>query len=229
MLPDHLQAVCFDIGGVLAQVPRGFLAEELAGVLGADPTRVRQLLIEHGKRRRTSAAALAAAVAAGCGMPGETARVEKIIRQRLDDMANPVLYPDTIPVLEALSAAGWRICFLSNGIGDTACRPRPEYFSYAEVVAHSWEIGYCKPEAGAFRAAEQRMGLAPHQLVSIGDSLRSDVLGALAAGWSAVHLPRTSAPPPSPRIVPTIYSLSELLTLMPTRPAAVEIQGSGNR
>jgi FMN phosphatase YigB (HAD superfamily) len=215
MLPDHLRAVCFDIGGVLAQVPRGFLAEELAGVLDADLTRIRQLLIEHGKRRRTSAAALAAAVAAGCGMPGETARVEKIIRQRLDDMANPVL-----------SAAGWRICFLSNGIGDTASRPRPEYFSYADLVAHSWEIGYCKPEAGAFRAAEQRMGLAPHQLVSIGDSLRTDVLGALAAGWSAVHLPRTSAPPPSPRIVPTISSLSELLSQMPTRPAGMEIQGS---
>ena len=125
-----------------------------------------------------------------------------------------------------LSAAGWRICFLSNGIGDTASRPRPEYFSYADLVAHSWEIGYCKPEAGAFRAAEQRMGLAPHQLVSIGDSLRTDVLGALAAGWSAVHLPRTSAPPPSPRIVPTISSLSELLSQMPTRPAGMEIQGS---
>jgi HAD superfamily hydrolase (TIGR01509 family) len=229
MLPDHLRAVCFDIGGVLAQVPRGFLAEELADFLGTDPTRVRQLLIEHGKRHRTTATALATAVATGCSMPGMAAQVEKIILRRLDDMANPVLYPDAIPVLEALSAAGWRICFLSNGIGDAASRPRPEYFSYAEVVAHSWEIGYCKPEAGAFRAAEQRMGLAPHQLVSIGDSLRTDVLGALAAGWSAVHLPRTSAPPPSPRIVPTISSLSALLSLMPTRPAEVEIQGSGNR
>jgi FMN phosphatase YigB (HAD superfamily) len=229
MLPDHLRAVCFDIGGVVAQVPRGFLAEELADVLGTDPTRVRQLLIEHGKRHRTTAAALATAVATGCSMPGMAAQVEKIIRQRLDDMANPVLYPDAIPVLGALTAAGWRICFLSNGIGDTEDRPRPEYFSFAQVVAHSWEIGYCKPENGAFRAIEQRMGLAPYQLVSVGDSLRADVYGALEAGWSAVHLPRTSAPLPPPRFVPTISSLSELLSLMPTHPAGVEIRRSRSR
>ncbi|MGH4022427.1 MAG: HAD family hydrolase [Pseudonocardiaceae bacterium] len=215
MLPEHLRAVCFDIGGVLVRVPRGFLAEELADTLGADPDRVRQLLIEYGKRRRSSSRILARALATGCGQPVDVDRVEAILRQRHRDIADPVLYPDAIPTMETLRAAGWRICFLSNAISDTADRPRPAWFSFAEVVVHSWEIGYCKPEIQAFRAIEQRMGLAAREIVSVGDSLRSDVLGALDASWSAVHLPRTGRPPPPPHVVPTISSLPELLTILP--------------
>ena len=215
MLPEHLRAICFDIGGVLVRVPRGSLAEELADTLGAEPEFVRRLLMEHGKRRRNSSQALARALAAGCGLPSEADRVEAIVRQRYHDIAHPVLYPDAIPILEKLRAEGWRICFLSNAISDTVRAPRPTYFSFAEVVVHSWETGYCKPEIQAFRAIEQRIGLASHEILSVGDSLRSDVLGALEAGWSAVHLPRTAPSPRRPRDVPTISSLPELLTLLP--------------
>lgn len=127
-----------------------------------------------------------------------------------------MLYPDAIPTLKKLRSTGWRICFLSNAISDASDQPRPPYFSFAEVAVHSWEIGYCKPEIQAFRAIEQRMKLAPHEIVSVGDSLRCDVLGALDAGWSAVYLPRTSTPSPLPHQVSTISSLPELLTLLPS-------------
>ena len=229
MLPDHLQAVCFDIGGVLVQTPRGFLAEEIAAALDTDVALVRMLLIEHGKRRRTSPAALAAALASGCGAHAMADGVEEIVRRRHHDMDDPALYPDALPVLRTLRHAGWRLCFLSNATSGTEDRPRPNYFSLAEVVAHSWEIGHCKPEVEAFRAIEQQMELAPHQIVSVGDSLRSDVLGALNAGWSAVHLPRTSQPPPPPHRVPTINSLFELLTVLPARPGEVPLPRTGVR
>lgn len=214
MLPEYLHAVCFDIGGVLVRLPRGFLAEELANVLRVDAEVVRHLLIEHGKRRPRPSHDLAVVLATACGSPAEADRVEVILRQRHCDMANPVLYEDVLPVLSELRTGGWRVCFLSNTTADMTARPRLSYLSFAEVVLHSCEIGYCKPETHAFRTVEQRMGLAPHELVMVGDSMRADVLGALNAGWSAVHLRRDSAPPTAPQSVPSISSLAELLTLL---------------
>jgi len=219
MLPDHLRAVCFDIGGVLVRMPRGPLAEELTDILHADPEQIRRLLVAHGKRRRNSPRTLARIVATQCGST-EVDALEAALRLRHRDIATPGFYPDAIPTLEALAAAGWRICFLSNAVGDTEDRPRPDYYSFAEVVVHSWDIGYCKPEAGAFRAVEVRMGLAPHEMVNVGDSLRFDVRGATDAGWSAVHLTRLDTPSGA---APSISSLLDLPALLPPAPRANQL------
>lgn len=114
-------------------------------------------------------------------------------------MADPPLYPDAITTLEHLAATGFRICLLSNAIGPDpdAHTPAPPYFALAEVVLHSWQIGACKPALAAFRAVESAMGLAPQHLLNVGDSARFDIDGALAAGWSAIHLVRDAAACPA--------------------------------
>jgi putative hydrolase of the HAD superfamily len=210
-----IRAVCFDIGGVLVRMPRGVLAAELAGMLDTDVEHVRDLLIEHGKIRRTSTRELAEILAAGCARPRAASTVEDILRRRLTDMADPPLYPDALPTLAKIADAGLRICLLSNAIGpDPETRsPAPAYFAYAEVVLHSWQIGACKPAAAAFRAIESAMDLAPHQLVNVGDSARFDVEGALAAGWSAIHVVRDPCVP-AHLGAPRIASLTELPPLL---------------
>jgi HAD superfamily hydrolase (TIGR01509 family) len=216
MLPDCLRAVCFDIGGVLTRMPRGPLAEELAGILGADPERIRCLLIDYGKRQRTSPRALARIVAPQ-SEPRELALVEEALLRRQNDIATPDLYPDGIPALEALITAGWRVCFLSNAVGSSDHQQHPDYYSFAETVVHSWEIGHCKPDVEAFRAVEHRMRLAPHEIVNVGDSIRSDVVGAAAAGWSSIHLARQDGSEVCTRSAARISTLLDLPALLPNR------------
>jgi putative hydrolase of the HAD superfamily len=217
MLPDHVRAVCFDIGGVLVPMPRGPLAEELAGILRCDIERVRQLLIEHGKRRRTDTHTLAAVLAERCGST-RCDRVEAVLRRRVNDIAEPELFPDALPALQQLTAEGWRICFLTNAIGTTDSRPLPVYYSFAQVVVHSWEIGHCKPDLEAFRAVEHRMGLQPHEFVKVGDSPRFDMACAERAGWSTVHLARAGTPT-VPSADHTITTLLDLPALLPSPPS----------
>lgn len=216
-LPDSLRAVCFDIGGVLVDVGRGFLAEELAEILDAPVPLVRRLLIAHGKTRPCMPEELASAIAGGCGCPDKQELALAAVHRRYDAIAHPVLYPDALPVLATLREAGWRIVFLSNAIGHPDHHRAPAYFDYAETVLHSWEIGACKPDRRAFHAVEQRTRLAPHELVSVGDSLNADVRGALNAGWAAVHLPRTGGPAAAAGLVPVVTDLHQVLSLLPER------------
>lgn len=140
----------------------------------------------------------------------------RALTRRHAAIGNPVLFPDVWPVLRMLAERGWRIAFLSNAIGHTGLR-RPACYDLAEVVVHSWEIGVCKPAREAFRAIESRLGLNPSELVGVGDSRHADIYGALQAGWSALHLPRTGERPACGDGVPVCADLYEVLSLLPDR------------
>jgi len=55
-----------------------------------------------------------------------------------------------------------------------------------DVVINSARVGIAKPDAGIYTAAARAVGLAPEACVHI-DDLESNVLGAEAAGFKAVH------------------------------------------
>lgn len=217
MVPETVRGVCFDIGGVLVDVREtGFLAEELAGLVHAPAEYVRALLVEHGKTQPRSAEDLASALTQACAQASAHSPILQALNRRHAAIENPVLFPDVWPMLRTMAERGWRIAFLSNAIGHTGLR-RPTYYDLAEVVVHSWEIGVCKPAPGAFRAIETRLGLKPSELVSVGDSLHADIHGALQAGWSAIHLPRTREQPAREDGVPVCADLYEVLSLLPNR------------
>lgn len=60
----------------------------------------------------------------------------------------------------------------------------------------SAELGCSKPEAGVFTAVLRTFGIAARDAVMVGDSLGSDIEGALAAGLGAVWFNRRGAQAP---------------------------------
>lgn len=99
-------------------------------------------------------------------------------------------YPDTVPVLRGLRAAGIPVAVVSNipwdirgvfertGVGELV----DEYvLSYAE--------GVMKPDPKIFLTACQRIGVAPEQALMIGDSVEADG-GATAVGCRFVMVAR---------------------------------------
>jgi 5'-nucleotidase len=61
----------------------------------------------------------------------------------------------------------------------------PEIRSRLGALVVSEEVGLMKPDPGIFRHAEAKIGIPANKLLYVGDSLHSDVEGALAAGWQA--------------------------------------------
>jgi putative hydrolase of the HAD superfamily len=68
-----------------------------------------------------------------------------------------------------------------------------------------------KPHPAIYRQALEELGVAPSEAVMVGDDLRADIGGALAAGMRAVWVrrppTRTDQPPAG---VPAITRLDEL-------------------
>ncbi|WP_328536474.1 HAD family hydrolase [Streptomyces sp. NBC_00344] len=102
------------------------------------------------------------------------------------------LFPDFVPALDLLTA-DYRHGALSNSSvhsQDHKLRVLGVRDRFEALVCAA-ELGFAKPRPEAFLAACDEMGLAPADVVYVGDHPDIDAVGALAAGLSAVWLDRT--------------------------------------
>ena len=73
-------------------------------------------------------------------------------------------------------------------------------------------LGVAKPDPRAFQLVVDRLGLAPQEVVHVGDDHAVDVLGARSAGLRAIHLDRTGAGPSGePERISTLDDLATAL------------------
>ena len=99
-------------------------------------------------------------------------------------------YDDALPAL-AQMAARFPLLAVSNGNADLA-RVGVDHLFAGSVSAR--DAGVAKPDGRIFAAAASRLGLAPQQVLHVGDDPALDVLGALAAGMQAVWVNRDGKP-----------------------------------
>lgn len=87
-------------------------------------------------------------------------------------------YPG-VPEALARLAARWPLLALTNGNADLSRQPFGRHFR-GTVSAREFGIG--KPDVRIFHEAARRLGVAPHELLHVGDDWLLDVQGARAAG-----------------------------------------------
>ncbi|WP_328438394.1 HAD family hydrolase [Streptomyces sp. NBC_00457] len=101
------------------------------------------------------------------------------------------LFPDVLPVLDAL-AASHRHAVLSNSsltVQDRKLRVLGVHDRF-ETILCAAELGVSKPEAGAFHAACEALDLAPRHVAYVGDHPEIDGQGAAEAGLLSVWIDR---------------------------------------
>ena len=128
-----------------------------------------------------------------------------------------VHYDDTIAALERL-AARVPLAGLSNG---NACLERVGVMHLFDFQLGAREHGAAKPDPGIFLAACRRLGIAPAQVLHVGDDIEMDVVGAHGAGLRSCWLARddhADAPRAWPHAdlgpditVPTLTALADWL------------------
>jgi 2-haloalkanoic acid dehalogenase type II len=124
------------------------------------------------------------------------------------------LYPETLPTLRALAAVPTAI--VSNAdVEHTAA------WTFDWPVQHvviSEAVRAYKPHRRMFEAALERLKLAPHEVLHVGDSQVDDLQGARAAGLRVAWLNRRSRPrlPGIPAPDVEIRDLTELPRLLST-------------
>lgn len=105
------------------------------------------------------------------------------------------LVPEAEEMLECLQNKGYRLFAASNSFGHLQ-RSRLEHagiLHYFEDTYISMDIGYDKPDIRFYQEALRRCGLLAQEVLMIGDSMTTDVIGAQAAGLDALFFDRQKA------------------------------------
>ncbi|WP_349497775.1 HAD family hydrolase [Actinokineospora globicatena] len=126
-------------------------------------------------------------------------------------------FPDVLPCLDWLRAAGLRLAAVTNASGP---RQRERLASlglerFFDAVISAGELGAAKPDPVIFHTACAELDVAPANTAHIGDRLDLDAHGARDAGLHGIWLDRDHTHPPTPG-VPVIDTLADLPALLVT-------------
>jgi len=108
---------------------------------------------------------------------------------RSDAFRPDQLYPDVIPCLSELQAAGYQTGVAGNYFADFAETLR-QMKAPLNFIGSSEEWGIEKPSPEFFTRMAEISGVTMEQIAYVGDRLDNDVLPAKAAGMVSVFLPR---------------------------------------
>jgi HAD superfamily hydrolase (TIGR01662 family) len=148
-------------------------------------------------------------------MGGRGAGVVRVAERIYDQWAGNhhfEMYDDVEPVLTELAARGIKMGVISNS--HRSLDAFREHFRLGALITtsvSSAEHGFMKPHPSIFETALSRAGVAAADAIMVGDSLKADIEGAVAAGMRGILLRRSGEIPPAlPEGVSVITSLRYL-------------------
>lgn len=152
-------------------------------------------------------------------MGGRGEKVVEVARQIYEQWSvnhHFEMYDDVAPVLTELSENGLIVGAITNSHRslDAFC----DHFALRGLITvaiSSAEHGYMKPHRSIFDTALAKAGVPAAESMMVGDSMRHDIDGALAAGMRAVLLRRSGELPADlPAGLPVITTLRDLPPLL---------------
>jgi FMN hydrolase / 5-amino-6-(5-phospho-D-ribitylamino)uracil phosphatase len=119
------------------------------------------------------------------------------------------LYPDSLPALERITAR-WPLASLTNGNADLQRVGIHTHFAH-HVCAR--DTGSAKPDARIFLAAAEQLGVAPGEILHVGDDPEMDMVGARDAGLRTAWINRSGQPWPTALGPPPELDLRDMTAL----------------
>ncbi len=95
-------------------------------------------------------------------------------------------YPDALPCIARLRAAGYRVC----ASGNTPSFVEKDLRGYVDAVGSSETWGVHKPDPAFFARVVELAGVEAGMIAYVGDRADNDVGPAIAAGMVGVHIRR---------------------------------------
>ncbi|CAL2095707.1 HAD family hydrolase [Tenacibaculum sp. 190524A02b] len=126
-------------------------------------------------------------------LPNEFSRLyDERLNDLMKELDSIVVYTEVIDVLQSLKD-DFRIFMISN----LASPYRKPVFSnnldqYFEEMIFSCDVGFLKPNKEIFKEIEKITGNKPNEILMIGDSFKSDIIGAKNMGWNYLKISRNN-------------------------------------
>ena len=200
--PQFIDAVIFDVGGVLLlpDPSAGRAALEKLGYAPANEEWRRAhyaanlvLDAQEGKPDWTAARR---AFAAALGVHVDHIDTTVPLLERLMVSTPYVPVDGAAETLRLLANAGYKLGIVSNAFGTVAadlaaqsiCSTTANGLPQVGIIIDSHLVGLEKPDPRIFHLALRALDVEPSQAVYVGDTVKFDVNGALAAGLHPVHV-----------------------------------------
>ena len=116
-------------------------------------------------------------------------RMETFVRRARGADPAAAIRPEAVAAIETARAAGCRLAVLSNELDlfyGADFRARLPLLSRFELIVDATHTGVLKPDARAYQAVLDGLGLQAHEAVFVDDQMRN-VRGAQAVGLQTVH------------------------------------------
>lgn len=137
---------------------------------------------------------------------------EECIRKQFDYWKKPGIYADSKPFLDRLPIPAY---ILSNIDTHDVLDAIKAHRLRADGVLTSEDVRSYKPRPELFRQALEQYGLGSHEVVHVGDSLTSDIMGAQRVGIRAIWINRRRRKPPESikpdRVIADLFELHNIL------------------
>lgn len=200
---EHIRAISFDVGGTLIEPwpSVGHVYAEVAarfGITDAAPEALNQRFAAAWKARRNfdyskpAWRALVEETFRGVSATSPSAECFEAIYKHFAGPTPWRVFDDVLPTLEAARERGLKLAVVSNW--DNRLQPLLWALKLGgrfEVVVNSYNPDHAKPAPEIFHLAVRALGLAPAEVLHIGDSREEDFEGARAAGLAALWLDRS--------------------------------------
>ena len=144
-------------------------------------------------------------------IPPDESLIEKLTGHYYD-YNRPVFPACLTPLLGALSEK-YKVALLSNSWIDAprVIMERDDYAKWFDVMLCSCDIGVPKPYPEIFLYLLDELGVNPGETVMVGDSIESDMKGALAVGMQTIWVEKPSKVLWTGPSVKSICDLKEIL------------------
>ncbi|MCC7129908.1 MAG: HAD family phosphatase [Anaerolineae bacterium] len=167
----RLQAVVFDLGGVLIDWDPRYLYRKL---FGNDEQAVERFLQEinfiEWNQRQDAGRPFKEAVEEACQRYPQHCELIRAYDARYPESISGPIW-ETVEILRAIKQAGYPIYALSNWPSEKwqLVRPKFEFFNWFDEIMISGEVRLAKPDPQIFRLLLDRIGHAPGECLYIDD------------------------------------------------------------
>jgi len=241
-MTSQIDAIFFDTGGTLrrrveAAGQRAIAVRKIMDLIGLDtpPDAFDAMLSRHAKNYKRWSVDTKRELAeeelwTQWMLPGWPADIVKPLAAQLHQLwrsgqGTRVMRPDAREVMAELVQRGYRLGLISNATSREIPHEMEELglSVYFETMVLSATFGRRKPDVSIFFEAIQRMGVSAGRSAYVGDKPTRDIAGPRQAGFAlTIIFKEPEAAPADPTwaaLVPdyVIHSLSELLTIFPSR------------
>ncbi len=119
----------------------------------------------------------------------EWTEMQTLVQRARGADVTAVIRPEAVAAVHRAKAAGHRLAILSNELDlfyGADFRQRQPLLAQFDVIVDATHTGILKPDARAYRACEDQLGVPAQDIVFVDDQWRN-VDGAQRCGWRTVH------------------------------------------